>query len=338
MGKYSCLKIITLKEGVPEGVLIRGIEPIENIGGEIVNKIPLIIDCDPGVDDILSILLAHSLEGIDLKAITSVNGNVGIDYTTRNSLLIADLLDLDCIVARGEAVPLVKPLLPKSDVHGKDGLGGYLDLFPKEIKKDLSKESAVTVLKDLILNSPEKISIAAIGPLTNIAILLKSYPEVKENIEVLSIMGGAINNGNATPCSEFNFYADPEAASVVFNSGVPIILSGLNLTLKATLTERDIDEMKNIGSEISNIALSMLKDYISKDAAIHDPCAILALTNIEMFEYEDLYVQVDTRDGVTRGMSYADYRDINKNKANCKVLTDLDVDKFREFMVNSLKV
>lgn len=305
-----------------------------------MNKIPLIIDCDPGVDDVFAILLANSLEEINLKAITSVNGNVNIDYTTRNSLLLADLLDLDCIIARGESKPLVKPLLPDSDTHGNDGLGGTLDLFSKEIKKELSKKDAVTILKDLILNSHEKISIAAIGPLTNIAILLKTYPEVKENIKVLSIMGGAINNGNVTPCSEFNFYVDPEAASIVLNSGVPIILSGLNLTVNATLTEEDLDEMKKVATKISNIGVNMITDYISKDTAIHDPCAILALTNPEMFEYENLYVQVDTREDITRGMTYADYRNKNKNKnkPNCKVLTGLDKDKFRKFIVDSVKV
>lgn len=303
-----------------------------------MKKIPLIIDCDPGVDDAYAIFLANFLEEIDLKAITTVSGNVGIDYTTRNALLLADLLDLDCIIAKGAGQPLVKPPLHATETHGHDGLGGCLKLFPDEIKKELSKENAVTVIRDILMNSNEKINIAAVGPLTNIALLLKVYPEVREKIGVISIMGGAIDNGNVTPCSEFNFYADPEAASIVLNSGVPLIMSGINLTINATLTEDNLNQIKAINTRLADIGVQMISDYISKDAAIHDPCAILAITNPEMFESVDLYVQIDTRDGITRGMSYADYRSNNKNEPNCKVLTKLDVDKFREFIVNSLKV
>lgn len=301
-----------------------------------MKKIPLIIDCDPGVDDALAIILANSIEGIDIKAITTVSGNARIEYTTRNALLIAELLDLDCIIAKGAEEPLVKPLLAGTNIHGHDGLGGCVKLFPNEIRKKLSKENAVTVMRDILINSDEKISIVAVGPLTNIAMLLKVYPEVKEKIEQISVMGGAIDNGNITACSEFNFYADPEAASIVFNSGVPLIMAGLNLTNNATLTEEELKEMKAIKTRLADIVVQMTSGYISKDAAIHDPCAILAISNPEIFEYKDLYIQIDTRDGITRGMSYADYR---KNyKSNCKVLTKLDVDKFRNFMVRSLRV
>jgi len=303
-----------------------------------LKKIPLIIDCDPGVDDAFAIFTANYLEEIDIKAITSVNGNVNIDYTTRNALLLADLLDIDCPVARGESRPIVKPLHQFSDTHGTDGFGGSLSLFTDEVKKKLSNKDAVILIRDILLNSDEKINIAAVGPLTNIAMLFKAYPEVKEKINVLSIMGGAINNGNVTPCSEFNFHVDPEAASIVLNSGVPIILSGLNLTYSATLIEENLKEMKEIGTKISDIGVAMVVDYISKDNAIHDPCAILALTNPEMFESQDMFVQVDTRDGITRGMSYADNRKKCTDKPNCKILTKMDVEKFRKYMVKSLRV
>lgn len=302
-----------------------------------MNKIPLIIDCDPGVDDAFAIFLANYIEKFDLKAITSVSGNVSLDYTTRNMLLLADLLDLNCTLARGEAKPLVKPIMPATDTHGADGFGGCLNLFPKQSKKELAKDDAVTVLRNVIMDSKEKVTIAAVGPLTNIALLLKTYPEVKANIDVISIMGGAIDEGNVTPCSEFNFYVDPEAASIVFNSGVPLIMAGINLTVTATLTEDNLKEMKDIGTKLSNIGVQMITDYISKDSAIHDPCAILAITNPELFESKDLYIQIDTREGVTRGMSYADYRKRNTNEPNCKVLTKIDVEEFRKYVVESLR-
>jgi len=116
-----------------------------------MKKIPLIIDCDPGVDDALAIILANSIEGIDIKAITTVSGNARIEYTTRNALLIAELLDLDCIIAKGAEEPLVKPLLAGTNIHGHDGLGGCVKLFPNEIRKKLSKENAVTVMRDILI-------------------------------------------------------------------------------------------------------------------------------------------------------------------------------------------
>jgi inosine-uridine nucleoside N-ribohydrolase len=302
-----------------------------------MKKTPLIIDCDPGVDDVLAIVMAKYVDKFDIKAITSVSGNVGIDLTTRNAQLIAGLLGLNCIVARGAEEPLVKPKREAGHVHGADGIGGTLEMFPKDCGKDLSKDSALNVLRDTLMKSDEKVSIVAIGPLTNIGLLLKTYPEVKEKIEVISIMGGAINNGNATPCSEYNFLVDPEAASIVYKSGVPLIMAGINLTVKVTLTDENLEEIKKIGTNLSEIGHKMILDYTKDDPAIHDPCAVLALSHPEMFEWEDLYVQIDTREGFTQGMSYADYRLRDPKKPNCRVLTNIDLDKFRRFTVESFK-
>ncbi|MFO7887904.1 MAG: nucleoside hydrolase [Eubacteriales bacterium] len=302
-----------------------------------MSKIPLIIDCDPGVDDVLAIVMAKHVDRFDIKAITSVSGNVGIDLTTRNAQLIAGLLDLKCVVARGAEEPLVKAKREAGHVHGADGIGGTFEFFPKNCKKELSKFSALNVLRDTLLNSEERVSIVAIGPLTNIGLLLKTYPEVKEKIEVISIMGGAINNGNATPCSEYNFLVDPEAASIVFKSGVPLIMAGINLTVKVTLTKENLEEIKNIGSNLSEIGHKMIVDYTTDDPAIHDPCAVLALSHSDMFKWEDLHVQIDTREGFTQGMSYADYRLRDPKKPNCRVLTDIDLEKFRKLTVDSFK-
>jgi inosine-uridine nucleoside N-ribohydrolase len=302
-----------------------------------MKKIPLIIDCDPGVDDAFAIILANSIEKFDVLAITSVSGNVDIDLTTKNALMITDLLNMDCVVARGAEEPLVKDNRMAFHTHGNDGVGGASRLFPSICHKELAEDNALTVLRDILINSKDKISIAAIGPLTNIALLLKIYPEVKEKIEVLSIMGGAINHGNVTPCSEFNFYVDPEAASIVFASGVPIIMSGINLTVNATLTEDNIKEIKSAGSKLAEIGVSMIADYTSKDTAFHDPCAILALSHPELFESEELYVQIDTREGLTRGMSYGDYRRKNTNRPNCKVLNKIKLEEFRKIMVSAFK-
>jgi pyrimidine-specific ribonucleoside hydrolase len=302
-----------------------------------MKKIPLIIDCDPGVDDAVAIILAHHIEKFSILAITSVAGNADIDLTTYNSLMIADWLKMNCIVAKGAPQPLVKEKHTSYHTHGEDGIGGASRFSHLHCHKALSKHDALTIMRDILIMSNEKVSIAAIGPLTNIALLLKVYPEVKDNIEVISIMGGGINHGNVTPCSEFNFFVDPEAASIVFNSGVPLIMSGIHLTVKATLTEEDMRKIKDAQGPLSEIGFQMIGDYTSKDTALHDPCAILALSHPELFEGEELFVQIDTREGLTRGMSYPDRRRKNTHKPNCRVLTDLNIEEFRRLIVEAFK-
>ena len=298
-----------------------------------MEKIPLIIDCDPGVDDAYAIILANHIQRLDVLAVTTLSGNVDIELTTKNALMLTDFLGMTCVVAKGEERPLVKENKMAYSTHGSDGIGGATSLFPPQSAKKLDQDRALKVLKDTLMNAPQKVAIAAIGPLTNIALLLKVYPEVKEKIKVISIMGGAINHGNVTPCSEFNFHVDPEAASIVLNSGVPIILSGIHLTIKATLTESDIKIIQNSGTKLSKIVVQMIGAYTSKDTAFHDPCAILALSHPELFKGEDLHVQVDTREGITRGMSYAEYRRKHQKKSNCHVLNEIDLEAFRKMMV-----
>lgn len=303
-----------------------------------MKKYPLIIDCDPGVDDVLAILTAHSKPEFDIKAICSVSGNVGIDLTTHNAQLMAGLLSLDCIVAKGSEKPLIKDVLPATDVHGLDGFGGCASAFSDDKLSKLSDLSAIEIERKILMESSEPVYIAATGPLTNIALLLSAHPEVKTKIAAISIMGGGINIGNATPCSEFNYFTDPEAAYIVFNSGVKLMMCGLNVTLKATLTDIELNEMRKFHNTISDTIVKIISAYVANDAAIHDPCAILAITNPDMFEYKDQYVQIDIRDGITQGMSYVDeVHNLNK-ESNCRVFYDIDREFFRKAIVKSVNI
>lgn len=303
-----------------------------------MRKYPLIIDCDPGVDDIIAILVAHSKPEFDIKAICSVSGNVGIDLTTHNVQLMAGLLGLDCIVAKGAEKPIIKNAQPATAVHGLDGFGDCSSSFSDDKLSKLSDLSAIEVERKILMESNEPVYIAATGPLTNIALLLSAHPEVKPKIAAISIMGGGINIGNATPCSEFNYFTDPEAAYIVFNSGVKLMMCGLNVTLKATLTDIELNEMRKFHNTISDTIVKIISTYAANDAAIHDPCAILAITNPDMFEYRDQYVQIDIRDGITQGMSYVDeVHNLNK-KSNCRVFYNIDKEFFRKAIVKSVNI
>lgn len=301
-----------------------------------MKKIPLIIDCDPGVDDALAVMLANSKDCFDLKAITSVAGNVELKYTTHNLQLLKSLLKLQCPIAKGHDRPLVKAQVTASKTHGSDGFGGHAHLLKDLSLAQLSELSAVSLIAKILRESEEKVVIAAVGPLTNIAVLIKAYPELLDKISQLAIMGGGIKCGNITPTAEFNFYVDPEAAHIVFNSNVPIVMAGLDATLQAYISAEDIEELSSVKNEVAEIAIKLLQAYASNDSALHDPVAILSVSNPEIFEFEDMYIQIETNEGSTRAMSFADQRD-KKPKDNVKFITKVNRKKFMEEIKKSLE-
>lgn len=300
-----------------------------------MNKRPVIIDCDPGVDDALALILANSKKELDIKAITTVAGNVELKYTTKNARLITGLLEMDTIVAKGGERPLVVPQQTASKTHGEDGFGGIGDEFREDELGKLSDLPAVEVMAKVLKDSEEKVTIIAVGPLTNIATLFLIYPELKEKIEVISIMGGSTTVGNRTAKAEFNFLVDPHAANIVMNSGVDIILAGLNATLQAYVTEEDINRLSKIPGRVANVALKILKAYKAEDPALHDPVSVLAITNPEIMEFEDMYVNVETGGIYSSGMSFTDERPTRKPENNCKVITKVNREKFINELMNS---
>lgn len=301
----------------------------------MTKKIPVIIDCDPGVDDALALMLANSKHELDIKAITTVAGNVGIEYTTKNARLVAGLLEMDTIIAKGAERALIAPKLEASKTHGEDGFGGIGDLFTEKDLAPLSDKNAVETIAEILRNSEEKITIIAVGPLTNIATTFLIYPELKEKVKVLSIMGGSTTKGNVTAKAEFNFRVDPHAAHIVMNLGVPIIFAGLNVTLQAYVTNKDVEQMRKIDTRISKVATEILVAYKSKDPALHDPVSVLAITNPEIMKMEDMYVNVEPSGLFSQGMSFTDERQHRKPPNNCKVITSIDREKFVEELLSS---
>lgn len=297
-------------------------------------KINCVLDFDPGVDDSAALYLIKAEQKINLLAMTSVSGNVSIEDTTLNMQYLANLLNLDVKMAKGQARPLVREAY-FTKVHGNDGIAGLRSFIATQNPPPLSSLNAVAMLREVISSAKEKVCIIAVGPLTNIALLIRSFPELREKIDRISIMGGSITSGNVTCFSEFNFYVDPEAAKIVFESGLDIVMSGLQITNRANISKSDFEKIKKSDTKKSVFASEILTYYLKGDGGIHDPCAVMALTHPEIFKREKMYIRIDT--GVEkRGMSYRD-RDMEEaQKYNCEVLTDIDVEKFSNILTDAL--
>ncbi|KAA1187853.1 nucleoside hydrolase [Paenibacillus sp. FSL E2-8871] len=304
-------------------------------------RTPIIIDCDPGHDDAIAILLAiANSEKLDLRGITTVGGNQILDKITENALKVISFVNADIPVAKGAAGPLFGKLVTGEEAHGESGMDGPL-LPPSKFRP--VEEGAVEFMLNIIRSSEEKITLVPMAPLTNIALLITAYPEIKERIEKISLMGGGISYGNVTSTAEFNIYVDPEAARIVFESGIPITMSGLDVTDKAAIFEDEIVALKERGP-VSTMVGELLDFYsiFGKKmgyvgSALHDPCAVAWLLHPELFESEHLYVTVETEGKLTRGMTVADKRKKTDRPANVEVLVGVDREAFMKLIFDSLE-
>lgn len=301
----------------------------------------IIIDCDPGIDDVIAISLALANEDkLNILGITTVAGNQSIEKVTKNTLGLLSFYNKDIPVAKGAKGPLIREKRPASNVHGENGVGDYK--LPEG--RELYSDNAVTFLRDTILNSKEKVTLVPVGPLTNIALLIKTFPEVTGNIEELSIMGGATIGGNVTPTAEFNIWADPEAARIVFDSKLPIVMSGLNVTHSTGLYREDVARMLKSTGRATSMFGEIVNFYFQGDhvnngtfTPLHDACSIMYLIHPELFKYRHMPVKVDCSEDLNRGMTACDVRDwVAYDESFPKVLTEVDLEKFRELLLEDL--
>lgn len=277
-----------------------------------MSRTRVVIDTDPGVDDAVAILLALASEELDVLALTTVNGNVGVDQTTLNARrLVALAKRPDVIVARGCDEPLAGPSSEASDVHGFDGLG---DLTWDEPDVALHSEHAVEVLRTLIEQAP--LTIVAIGPLTNLAVLQERYRGIEAKVERVVIMGGASFQGNVTPAAEFNVWVDPEAAARVLAGSWPITLMPLDLTHQAVLNDDDLEFFRNLHTEVGRRTADMLEPYAAfhnewygnRDVIMHDAMAVYELLDPLAITKQGVGVTVETRGEHSRGATWIDRR------------------------------
>ncbi|MEU5040731.1 nucleoside hydrolase [Streptomyces griseorubiginosus] len=275
--------------------------------------IPVIIDCDTGVDDALALLFAVRHPGIDLRAVTCVAGNTDVDGVVRNTLTVLEQAGAgDIPVARGAERPLIEPVRTAQHVHGLDGMGDLGLPAPTRVAVDVD---AVTLLRREILASPRPVTLIPTAPLTNIALLLRTHPEVVRNIERIVFMGGAVATGNATPVAEFNVWHDPEAAAVLLTAGVPITMYGLDVFERVVVPAADVQRLRASSEPSLRMAGELLAHR--DPAASGDPTptgglgdagAVCAVVDPGGLTTELLPVEVSLAPGPTRGQTVVDRR------------------------------
>ncbi|GEC65454.1 pyrimidine-specific ribonucleoside hydrolase RihA [Raoultella terrigena] len=305
--------------------------------------LPIILDCDPGHDDAIAIVLALASPELDVKAITSSAGNQTPEKTLRNVLRMLTLLQRqDIPVAGGARKPLMRELIIADNVHGESGLDG-----PALPEPDFAPQNctAVELMAKTLRESPQPVTIVATGPQTNVALLLNGHPELHDKIARIVMMGGAMVLGNWQPAAEFNIYVDPEAAEIVFQSGIPVVMAGLDVTHRAQIHDMDIERFRQVGNPLATIVAELLDFFMEyhKDAKwgftgapLHDPCTIAWLLKPELFTCVERWVGVETQGKYTQGMTVVDYYFLTGNQPNTTVLLDVDREGFVDLLAERL--
>jgi inosine-uridine nucleoside N-ribohydrolase len=285
------------------------------------------LDCDPGHDDVLAIFLAaHAAE---LVGVSAVSGNAPLRYTLRNALLACQLAQVNVPVHAGAAKPLTRPAKHAAHIHGADGLGG--PELP-ELRRQADAKPAVRALLDAA-EARDDLNLVAVGPLTNVGLALALEPDLATRLKSISVMGGATTVGNVTATAEFNIWADPEAAAIVFSSGANVIMADLDLTHQFLIDRKRVGEVRALGGTVARFAADLLgffvdayeQTYAEAIGPLHDPCSVLAVTHPHLFESVSRHVAVEQYGELTRGMTVVDGRTGGMPKApNTQVLTRID--------------
>ncbi|GLU29218.1 nucleoside hydrolase [Brucella sp. NBRC 12950] len=294
----------------------------------------ILIDCDPGHDDATAIL--YGAKHLDLVGITTVYGNQTVDKTTWNALSLVSLLGLDVPVARGCEGPLNGVVRHGGDVHGKTGMDGAELPSPD---RQVIGVHAVDFIIEMASEHRGELVLIPTGPFTNVAMALRKEPRLTKWLRGISVMGGTTQIGNTTPVSEFNVWCDPEAADIIFRSGVPLWMVGLNVTRQVGVTQNDVNKLlaggpvaKAYGGLFSFFRDSLKKVHGLSTASLHDPCALVPFIAPEMINYRHCHVEIALGAGPTRGMTVCDMRSLTTQKLeniqamqapNCNVAIDV---------------
>lgn len=306
-----------------------------------MEKRKIILDSDPGHDDAVAIMLALSNEKLDLLAIAVEAGNQTLEKTGRNTLNLVEYFNVDIPVALGESHPLKKKLETCPKIHGESGLDGFN--FPKT-KRQFDNLSAAELMRKILLEN-DKVTLVPTGPLTNIAILLTKYPEVKPHIEEIVLMGGSIGFGNVTPAAEFNIFVDPEAADIVFRSGLVIKMMGLDVTRKVKLTFDMLNDFRKISNKASVLFCDLMKVFIDNQknvfgfegAPLHDPVTIAYLIDPSVVTLKEMNTEIDVSGGPSYGRTNCDQFNYLNRKPNSFVAIDIDINKYWKIIKNGLE-
>jgi inosine-uridine nucleoside N-ribohydrolase len=321
----------------------------------------IILDTDPGIDDMMAIFLALRSPELKVEAITPVCGNVPLEFTLPNALRLVEIAGrTDVPVAAGASHPLLRRLVTAGHVHGANGLAG-VD-FPEPKTKPV-RETAPEIIRRIVRENPGEITIVAVGPLTNVALALRSDPEIAAMIPQIAIMGGSLSGGNMTPAAEFNLYVDPEAARIVFDAHIPLTMVGLDVTRKCQLSEQQIQQLEAAQNPVSQTAGKVMRatfDRLKQGGEVtaitmHDPLTVASLIDPEVITLKDYCVEVETEGEWTAGQTvgYDGHAPVRKSppmdtslpgpaapedpfKPNAKVAVGVDPEKFFHLLIPRL--
>jgi len=305
----------------------------------------IIIDTDPGQDDAVAILLAlASPEDVDVLGVTAVAGNVPLPLTQKNARIVCELAGKpDTLVFAGCDAPLARKLVTAEHVHGKTGLDGPQMADPTMALQD--QHAVDFIIETLRAHAAGTVTLCPLGPLTNIATAFNNAPDIIDKVQEIVVMGGAyFQVGNITPAAEFNIYVDPEAAKIVFESGVPIVVMPLDVTHKALTTRARVDAFRAMGTKVGDMVAAWTdfferfdkEKYGSEGAPLHDPCVIAYLIEPDMFKGRHVNVEIETGSELTLGMTVADWWRVTDRTPNAMFMGDVDADAFFDLLATRL--
>ena len=296
-------------------------------------KKPLIMDCDPGRDDAIALMMLGRDESYKLLGITTVAGNHTVSHTFNNAQRLSAWLGIDAPVFRGCERPLLREPVIAPEIHGDTGLDGFDEQC---MPKHQETEHAVTWIVKTLLAAAEPVALLVTGPMTNIAMALRLAPAILSKIDRIVLMGGSMALGNVTPAAEFNIYADPEAARIVFTSGVDLYMAGLDITLQALCGTETIERMSALNNPAAKLFRDLMTPYCEAEsrvygmekAPLHDPVAVAILQKPELITFRKMYVSIDCTGQEGYGRTYCDYYGKTGLEPNCYVAVGLDTEGF----------
>jgi pyrimidine-specific ribonucleoside hydrolase len=303
----------------------------------------ILIDCDPGHDDMMAIMLACASPELELLGVSTVAGNQTGEKTYRNALRTLTLIGrTDIPVARGADKPLLRPLTVAPEIHGVSGLDGA-DL-PEPAFRGLAEHASDFLIRN-IMESRDPVTLVPTGPLTNVALALLKEPELARRVQRIVLMGGAVRESNITPAAEFNIYVDPEAARIVFGCGAPLVMVGLDVTNRARLSFQDIEELASWQGRVSRVVAPLLRFFAQTNrevfgfdgAPLHDALAVAHLVRPEVIKTRKMNVEIETAGELTRGRTVADVYGISKRKPNAEVALEVDLPLFKEMLFQAIR-
>lgn len=302
-----------------------------------MDKQKIIIDCDPGHDDAIGLLVAYYSDELDLIGVSTCAGNQTIDKTSRNANNLLRFFNSDIKVAKGETDPIKRKVKTCPEIHGESGLDGYD--FPEYIEEYDSRPAYQFIIDTVLAN--KDIIVVTTGPMTNLALAISKCPDITKNIKEIVLMGGSTTEGNITPEAEFNIIVDPEAADICFKSGVPLRMLGLNVTRKILVNNEVLAKASRINTKGSDLFVKLMKVFNENQRTffgldfgpLHDPATVVSLINPKAFEFTPMHVEID----VTETKYLGKTRCSKSTPFNCMVATKVNLEEYWSTIFESLR-